>query len=74
MPAAAKAAPPDPVQAAIDIRQGKIKLADLPPDVQRQVRRVNQFAEGKVIARAQEQAHRPRTFLPATRTRRARLE
>jgi hypothetical protein len=68
------AQPIDPVTAALDVRRGAITLASLPPDLQREVRRLERFNEGKIAGQAARERERPRTFLPGTRTRSARLE
>jgi len=64
---------PDPVQSAYDVRRGTTKMTALPAETQRAVKRINQFAEGKVLSYAARQT-KSKTFLPGPRLWRARLE
>lgn len=64
---------PNPLDAALDVRAGKIKMAELPPETQRAVQRLNRFNEGKLASHAAAQRPQGRTFMPGARIRRAVL-
>jgi hypothetical protein len=64
---------PNPLDAALDVRSGKVRMAELPSETQQAVRRLNRFNEGKIIGHAAKQRPQGRAFLPGTRTRRAVL-
>lgn len=64
---------PDPVKSAYDVRRGTTKMAQLPPETQQAVKRMNRFAEGKILSYAGRQT-KHKTFQPGPRTWRARLE
>lgn len=64
---------PNPLDAALDVRAGKVRMAELPPETQQAVKRLTRFNEGKIIRHAAQQRPSGRTFLPGPRLRRAVL-
>lgn len=73
MPITKPAPLPNPLDVAIDLRAGKLKMRDLPPETQHAVRRLSRFNEGKIISHAAKQRPQGKAFARGTQLRRAVL-